>query len=306
MSQLAIVFALAFFSVCVGVAILLSRLIRSNDSPAEHDPARRVMTKADYPLPRPVMAALHFIWPAIVVLARPCQTIYSAMPVSRQRQLLASAGFDEEFSEGHWLACRVLLGLIAAIFPMILLYLNRLPFNWLPLMFATAAMLFATQWLYRCARNRRAELLEQLPFCIDLMVICLESGLNLSAAIEQTILQGPKGVLSRELQKIPARQRSGLSLRQALQLLGQSCSLPQIDSFINSMVTAQASGSDLGQVLIALAQQIRDEVYFEAEQRAMRTPVKMLAPLLLFVFPCTFLILFFPIAMRLFSEGIFR
>jgi tight adherence protein C len=69
------------------------------------------------------------------------------------------------------------------------------------------------------------------------------------------------------------------------------------------MISAQQQGSSLGPVLRAQADQRREERFLKAEKAAMKAPVKMLFPLLVFIFPCTFLLLFFPVAVRLVQEG---
>ncbi len=310
MSQLFLIFFLAFFSVGVFAALLFAQFKGIEAAPPEsasaYEESFGASAAQDFSLSRLEIIVFRLAWPIVAPLAGRVQVICSAIPVSRQGRLLTAAGFDAKFSEAHWLAFRVMLSVMVATLLLVFEFLNDFQFKWSPLIGAIAALILANRWLRRRALGRRAELLDQLPFCIDLIVICIESGLNLSAAIEQTIRQGPRGALIRELQKIPARQRSGQSIRQSLHELASSCALPQIDSLVSSLVSAQASGSDLGPVLSALAQQIRDETYFEAEQRAMQAPVKMLVPLLLFVFPCTFLILLFPIGMRLMSEGILR
>ncbi len=300
-------YGLAVASMGVCLMLVVARLARFDHRPDHRSDAPRDRTVAlKHAVPGNLTGLFRFVWPLIEFVAGPCHGLSALLMFERQQQQLTRAGFEEPFGPAQWLACRLLLSLTAASLVAMFLVVIGSDRWWLMAISTALIFALANAWLERRARQRRHELLSQLPFFIDLTVICLESGLNLSAAIEQAVRQGPRGALLRELQKVTIRLRSGQSIRQTLEGLAQACHLIQIDSVVSSLVAAQASGSDLGQVLRALAQQNRDERYFEAEQQAMRAPVKMLLPLLLFVFPCTFLILLFPIAMRLMSEGILK
>jgi tight adherence protein C len=248
--------------------------------------------------------------PALLVWFAPAIRLGCPRPVlERQRTALAQAGLSQRFDAAQWLAVRawILIGLLTvaiAGFGILNGGAGRAA-----LIFTSAvllAWLAPRLWLHDRCRKRRAALLGQLPFYVDLLVICLESGLNLAASIEQAIKLGPAGAFSLELTRVPHDLRSGQTLAQSLRGLAQRTALPQLQGLVSALVAAQSSGSDLALTLKAQARQLRDQQFFEAEHDAMRAPVKMLAPLLLCVFPCTFLMLLFPVVVRLSSEGVLR
>jgi tight adherence protein C len=72
------------------------------------------------------------------------------------------------------------------------------------------------------------------------------------------------------------------------------------------LLVAERQGGALGPVLRAQAEQRRSERFLRAEKLAMEAPVKMLLPLLVFIFPCTFAMLLFPVAVRFLEEGWLR
>ena len=72
------------------------------------------------------------------------------------------------------------------------------------------------------------------------------------------------------------------------------------------MITAEKQGADLSPVLRAQAIQRREERFIDAERRAMQAPVKLLLPLVVFIFPGTFLILLFPVAMQVLADGLLQ
>jgi tight adherence protein C len=95
--------------------------------------------------------------------------------------------------------------------------------------------------------------------------------------------------------------RAGRSRAEALRALGERLDMPAINPLVAALVQADASGGSLAEVLRTQSEQRLNERFARAEKRAMEAPVRMLAPLVLCIFPCTFLILAFPIVMRFFT-----
>ena len=79
---------------------------------------------------------------------------------------------------------------------------------------------------------------------------------------------------------------------------------PGVTNLVAAIVQAESMGMNLGPVLRAQAEQRRSERFIRAEKLAMQARVKMLFPLIAFIFPCTFIVLFFPIAMKLMNSGL--
>lgn len=159
-------------------------------------------------------------------------------------------------------------------------------------------------WLRDRLASRRSELLKSLPFYLDIITLCVEAGLNLQGAINQAVAKGPKGALRDEFMRVLRDIRAGKpraeSLRGAAARLGE----PSITNFVTAVVQAESLGMNLGGVLRAQADQRRSERFLRAEKLAMEAPVKMLFPLIVFIFPCTFIVLGFPIVMKFMSLGL--
>ena len=81
--------------------------------------------------------------------------------------------------------------------------------------------------------------------------------------------------------------------------------IPEVTSFISSMVQAEKMGASLVTVLKVQSEQRRNERFQRAEKMAMEAPVKLIAPLIIFIFPVTFIVLGFPIVMKFIGEGTF-
>ena len=100
--------------------------------------------------------------------------------------------------------------------------------------------------------------------------------------------------------------RAGRSRSEALHDLSARLALPAISSLVAALLVAERQGGALGPVLRAQAEQRRSERFLRAEKLAMEAPVKMLLPLLVFIFPCTFAMLLFPVVVRFLEEGWLR
>lgn len=151
---------------------------------------------------------------------------------------------------------------------------------------------------------RRHALVRGLPFCLDLITLCVEAGLNLQGAMAQAVAKGPRGPLRDELKRCLRDIRAGRSRAEALRGVAERCAEPSIAQFVHAVVQAEASGMNLGPVLRAQADQRRSERFLRAEKLAMQAPVKLLLPLIACVFPCTFAVLLFPIAMKFLQPGV--
>ena len=158
-------------------------------------------------------------------------------------------------------------------------------------------------WLSDRLAARRRDLLKTLPFFLDIITLCVEAGLNLQGAMNQAVLRGPRGVLREELQKVLRDMRAGKQRAEALRAMAARLGEAAITNLVTALIQAESLGMNLGPVLRAQAEQRRSERFLRAEKLAMEAPVKMLVPLIAFIFPCTFIVLGFPIAMKLLSVG---
>lgn len=158
-------------------------------------------------------------------------------------------------------------------------------------------------WLKDRTDIRLRETMKSLPFMLDLITLCVESGLNLTGAFQQAVDKGPPGALKDEFARLLGDVRTGHPRSDALRELAQRMNLPAVSSFVATLIQAEATGMSLGPILRAQAEQRRVERFSRAEKLAMEAPVKLLFPLIFFIFPCVFAILMFPIVMKFMAAG---
>lgn len=149
------------------------------------------------------------------------------------------------------------------------------------------------------ARQRQKQILKQFPFFLDMITLSVEGGLNFHGALNQTHHLLPKGALKMEINHVLSDIRAGLSRNDALKSMANRSDLEELNHLVSSIAQSQKLGVSLGPILRAQSEQRRSERFMRAEKLALEAPVKMLFPLVTCIFPCTFIVIAFPIALKL-------
>ena len=139
-----------------------------------------------------------------------------------------------------------------------------------------------------------------MPELIDLLVVTVEAGLSLTAAL-QLAGERLKGPLGDELRIVLQEQRMGLTPVQALENMVGRCPTPAVEAFARAMVQGQALGVSVGQILRSLALEMRKRRRAYAEQQAQKAPIKMLFPLVFMIFPALFVVILGPAVVSIFQ-----
>ncbi len=162
-------------------------------------------------------------------------------------------------------------------------------------------------WLNWRIRNRMRVLQSSLPDALDLMVVCVEAGLTIDAAIQRVgqeiALAHPE--ISRELGITHMETRIGISRIEALRNLGFRTGSASLQSLAAMLVQAERFGTSIGQALRVHAESLRDKRRYAAEEQAAKTTVKLAFPVVLFIFPCVLLVLGGPAFILFFKSPIF-
>ncbi len=236
--------------------------------------------------------------PCARVVARHLGPWIPAIARERLNRLLRHAELDELLDPQQFLALGALwacLGCAAA--------LSVGPNRFVGLLLGSACVALPWGWLRDCMYRRDAAVLRDLPAYIDMLTLALEAGGALSVAVRVASEQAPESPLRRALMRLQGDLRTGRSRVEALRALAHRLDLPAVTSFVSALVQAEASGASLAGVLRAQSDQRLDERFARAEKLALEAPVKMLAPLILCIFPCTFIMLAFPVAMSLMDHS---
>ena len=163
---------------------------------------------------------------------------------------------------------------------------------------------FPMIWLSDVQAKRLKAVQRTLPVYLDFITMAVEAGLNMTGAINQAMDKGPPGPLRHEFFLVVRDLRSGLSRSEALRRMDARLHMAEITSFVGTVIQAERMGASIGAALRAQSEQRRTERFQRAEKQAMEAPVKLIGPLMMFIFPVTFIVLFFPIVSKFMSSGL--
>jgi tight adherence protein C len=162
---------------------------------------------------------------------------------------------------------------------------------------AIAAAIFGwmapNAYVDRRRRQRYDVMNRQLPDMIDLLVVTIEAGLGILASMRVAAETLPDP-LGQELRLTLQEQRMGLSVGEALESLGKRADCSNMRIFVRSLTQGEKLGVSMGTTMRNLAIEMRKRRKAAAEERAQKMPVKMLFPLLFFIFPAIFIVLLVP------------
>ena len=220
---------------------------------------------------------------------------------ARLRRSIALAALPSKVDYAHIAALRVAGLALASLMMAGLGAVFSYSQTWLALALGLSlpAVAWPDVWLRRRARERSQRIDRDLPFVLDMMTLCVESGLSMHGALQQAVHSGPSGPLRDDLLRTLADMRAGMPRAAALKQFAERSASLSARRWVTVLMQADVLGVSLGSILRSLAAQGRSERFQRAEQLAMEAPVKMLFPLIGCIFPCTFIVLAFPIALEL-------
>ena len=161
-----------------------------------------------------------------------------------------------------------------------------------------ALMLLPLWWLRLRMLGRQKLLVKALPDAVDLIVTTVEAGLAIDAALAE-VGRETDGPLGEELRLTVRETTLGRSRRDALTRLIERTQVPELKTFVQSLIQAEQSGIPIGQVLRTQADQVRLKKRQRAEAQAQRAPVKMVVVLVTLVLPSMLLLVMGPAIMRM-------
>ena len=254
----------------------------------------------------PLPPMLLFFWPIIQILANfVCGALAPANYLEQTERRLVRTGVSYLLTAEQFVALRI-VGAVA--FPVVAAIVMSVMKDPVPAMYVIAPILgffFPDIWLNDTRKRRENAVVRAMPVYLDFITMCVEAGLNLTGALNQAVEKAPAGPLRNEFSIVLRDLRSGLSRAEALKRMADRLEITEVSSFISAIVQAEKMGASLVTVLKIQSEQRRNERFQRSEKMAMEAPVKLIAPLILFIFPVTFIVLGFPIVMKFIAEGTF-
>ena len=241
----------------------------------------------------------------------------SLEPMKRRidRKLVA-AGFEEVMTSSDFLAIRVLVPIVMApvliallwsaiptIHGKVGLFLNKQ--LWLLCIMAViTSIAYPASWLQKELADRHRNIQRSLPFILDLLTLSVEAGMDFMSGLQRIVDRRKLDAMCEELIRVLREIQLGKTRRQALIGMASRVSQPDVTSVVNALIQADEMGASIGKTLRIQADQMRMKRFQRAEKKAYEAPIKMLFPLIMFIFPAVFLVLlgpvFYQMAQRIF------
>ncbi|MBB10978.1 MAG: secretion system protein F [Alcanivorax sp.] len=247
----------------------------------------------------PLPFRLRLIWPLIGFFAYYLGGLMRVEQVVSYNRLLAQSGQGFMLNAQQFLGLQIVQSIGSTILCLVAIILAD-SFGWIWLLMA-AVLGFLLPYLKakELGNKRRNRIVRQLPTFLDYLAMSVQAGTNFTGAIHHAVDKGPVGPLREEMAKVVRDIRAGMGRFDALRMMADRIDVDAVNTFVNAVVQAERTGASVGETLKAQADQRRVERFQLAEKQAMQAPVKLILPLVAFIFPTTFLIIGFPIGMKL-------
>jgi len=231
--------------------------------------------------------------------------------ISTLRVKLATAGYRRETAPAMFLASKTILGVLLGSLTLALMWTSGHDLSkvlGVTALVGAVGFLLPNVWL-RLATSQRCEKIRNgLPDSLDLMVISVEAGLGLDAAIQRVgdEMRRVHPELSEEMTIASVETQMGVPRAEALANMAARSGVAEMKALVAVITQAEKFGTSIAKALRNQADSLRTKRRLKAEERAQKTAVKLMLPLVLFIFPAMFVVLLGPAiiqAVRVFSKA---
>lgn len=242
------------------------------------------------------------IWPLIEVLVFYGRHLLGSSQCELTSMRLKSGGVEFSLTAEQFIAAKVVASIIFTLVCFAMLSMLGKSAFVLSLIGGLAGFFYPELWLKETTDRRRGEIIRTLPFYLDIITLSVEAGSNLTGGLTQAVQKSGDSPLRSELNRVLRDIRAGKTRADALRDMSDRAGSIAVSNLVSSLIQAERTGSSLGPLLRAQAEQLRSERFQRAEKQAMEAPVKLLGPLVMFIFPTTFMVLGFLVLSKAMQE----
>tara|TARA_B100001248_G_scaffold262695_1_gene261025 strand:- start:13093 stop:13992 length:900 start_codon:yes stop_codon:yes gene_type:complete len=222
----------------------------------------------------------------------------------RIHALIKVAGLSRELNVDEFIAIQMLWGILFPIFFSLVNFSLQLGFSPLVIVFMGVLGVYLPVQYCRSERNQRKEaVLLDLPFFIDLLALATKAGMDFVGAIQKLVEKAEDSVLANEFAIVLQDTKLGRSRKEALRDMAERLDMSEITSFVAVLLDADATGTSIASVLQQQSEQMRMERFARAEKAGARASQLMLLPMMIFILPAVFIMVFGPIILQFMGQG---
>ena len=268
----------------------------------------RIKESSEDQVKKPPEDSLRTITNRLVTLIRSLGTLAKPKDeteLSHLKKTFLRAGIRNEKAPMTFFGAKVFLGIAFPVFfSMVkMAVLGPIPSTYTLLILIVLAVIgfyLPEIWLRMRVNRRKEQMTEGLPEALDMMVVCVEAGMGLDAAInrvgEEIALSNK--VVGEEFRHLSLELKVGKQRKDALRNLAMRTDLEDVNSLVTLLVQTEKFGTSIGQSLRVHSDSMRVKRQQRAEEIAAKLPVKLLFPLIVFIFPSLFVVILGPAAIR--------
>jgi len=213
---------------------------------------------------------------------------------------LASAGLSEYLSTEDFFAFKLFL---IVGFPVVFIAVRTFleeswPLKLVPVL-ALVGFIYPDHWIKGKIAQRQKEVVQNMPFAVDMLALSVEAGLDFVAAMTKVVEKAKPSALTYEFEKLIKEIKIGASRAEALRNMAWRIDLIQVSSFCATLIAADSVGASIGPILKNLSAEIRQKKSADAEKAGATAATKILFPMLFLIVPAVFIVVGAPIALEL-------
>jgi tight adherence protein C len=217
---------------------------------------------------------------------------------------ISTAGLSQELNVDEFIGLQILWGIMVPIFLVVMNFALGLGYPyWFCLVLGLGGVMFPHFYCSQMKKQRYLSVVQDMPFFIDLLALSTEAQLDFIGAIQRIVDKAENSVLADELAIVLKDIKLGSSRSEALRNLATRLDIPEITSFVAVVTDADATGAPIAQVLKDQSQQMRLERFVRAEKAGARASQAVLIPMMVFILPAVFIMVFAPVIIQFFYGG---
>lgn len=241
------------------------------------------------------------IYPYTIRIATFLQKMTPQSKLENLNKKLVIAGNPKGMTATEFLGIQGLFGLVMPVifgFLLIIVGAGISKAFLFALVIGMAGFILPKFWLGKLVTTRQKQILKSLPFTLDLLNISVDAGLGFDSAMDK-VANSMDGPMADEFSHVLSEIRLGKTRKEALKNMVERTDVSDLNQFIVAVIQAEKLGVGLGKLLKAQAKSMRQLAKQRAQEQAYKAPVKMLFPMILFIFPSIFVVLLGPAALYL-------
>ncbi len=302
--MLVLIFILAFVSCFMLIYAFFSLVNKDKESIAARLEGIKKSKLENYneELNQPLLSRV--IRPMIDYMGRAMMRITPGEMVSSLENKIVKAGSPGNLTVKEWVNIQAVIVTVLPVFTFIAFRSSGVKAGTIIMLIAAEiAMGFVLPGyiLGKMLTARQKTILNSLPDVIDLITVSVEAGLGFDGALMKVVDKKP-GPLAAEFDKVLQEIKVGRQKKDALRDMSQRIDIQDFTAFVGAIIQADQFGVGIANVLRIQSEQMRLRRKQRAQERAMKVPVKMLIPMVVFIFPTMFIVLLGPVVIKLIEQ----